>query len=296
MKLLKNSILFFFLLILFSGCATKIELSEYRDISSVNILDEDDVSKIYKTPIINLENIKVISTKYNKFILNDIIGAIHTSKIIKIKDSESSDYSIEINLDSVDLKASYTKRRWISTGKDRHGNLTGYYTNPYWTYRVYALIYAKVVDNKTKEIYAYSENGYYTFRTTGYNRRAIQSNEYKKAISDANKKLINAIANEIIPKARIISTKVNLDDDEDYIFLINMGLNHGVKSQQKSKVFKTIIEKDQINGKTIKNSIYIDDATVSNQVSSNNAWIVLDDEDNNKRIRVGDEVKVIFNN
>lgn len=295
MKLISYSFLVIFL-VFFTGCATKIELAEYKDVSSISTLDINDVSKVYKTPIVNIDDIKVTSEEYSKFLHSDLLSQINDTKIIKIKNNGFSDYKIEITLDSLSAKSSFTKRRWIKTGKDKKGRPTGYYSDPYWTYYTYATVSAKVINTKTKDVYAYKKDGYYSFSVNGYYERALKSSAYTAAISDANESIINSIANDIIPRAKIISSKVNIDDDDDYIFLINMGFNQGIKSQQRAYVYKTLIEKDQIKGHTLKNSIYIGKATISNQVSSNNAWIVLDDEDNNKIVKIGDEVKITFNN
>ncbi|MBN2870927.1 MAG: hypothetical protein JXK04_08240, partial [Campylobacterales bacterium] len=93
------------------------------------------------------------------------------------------------------------------------------------------------------------------------------------------------------PEGLIISKKVSVKDPDDFIFMANMGLGNGLRPEQKVVVYKEVVQKNEIDAKTLSNKIRIGTATVSNQVSLEHAWIVMDDFDHNTLVDVGDIVR-----
>jgi hypothetical protein len=87
---------------------------------------------------------------------------------------------------------------------------------------------------------------------------------------------------------------VALDDDEDYIFMVNMGKEEGLYEGQTLQMYKEVIFKDEIDAKMINNKVRIGTAKVSDQIMPHYAWIVMDDSDQNRLIEVGDIIRPMY--
>ena len=270
----KNICLLIFLISLF-GCATKVDLNSYKNNSKIDLksyqnssdkepFDKNNKYNIFQSPAINLKDITVTSDRYKQFIHNDILAKIYESKIINIKNEGESDYKIFLSLDSVSSKSYYSSRS---------------------TYYKYVTLSAKVINNKTNDIHFFSQDAKGT-SIGSPSRRAFDA-----AIGKANKGLLYSIANEILPKAIIVSTKVKINNEDDLIFRINAGSSNGVKENQEVEVYKTVIKNDEFIN---EDKIFVGYGKVSTEVSSKYSWIVLDEKSSNHEVEVGDKVQLIF--
>lgn len=284
---MRRIILFITIMFIFVGCGTKISLKEYKDISSVNIISNDGIK--FKKPTISNNTIHITSDNSNYNTYFNITKRLLLERFSKrnyfdIKQVQSN-YTININIASLDTLKRYHRARFIETKKG------GYYTEPFWTYNVSVVMSAKMIDDNGKYSYFTSRE---SVRMSGETKYSIPASIYIDVINNAVMNLVNKIAQEITPDATIISQKVHIEDKEDKIFLINMGIDYGLRQNQRVKVYKPTIEKNEITSGTMMSRIFIGWGRVSDQVLMNESWIVLDDEDNNNIINIGDKVEIIY--
>jgi len=284
---LKNIILTLSVLFIFTGCSTKIALEEYKDISSLNIIKHEKIK--YKKPSISTQTIFINSynKNYNKYFnitKSLILEKLLSKNYFEVKDSKSN-YKVYINIDSLDTIRRYHKSRYIETKKG------GYYTEAYWTYNTSAILSAKMIYSNDRYSYFTASE---SVHMSEYSKINVPSSTYIKAIDRSLSQLVKKIAQSITPVATIISKKVHIEDTEDQIFLINMGIDYGVYKEQRVKIYKDTIEKNEVTSSTMLSRVFIADGRVSNQVLKNESWIVLDNEDKNNLIEIGDKVELIY--
>lgn len=261
------------------GCAKKIRLNEYHNHAQIELKDYEDNLKIiskdqqavdvdFKSPVININDISFAGGSRKQYVYKDFLEKLYESNIIDIKDEGESDYKVELSLDSTSSR-SYSSSRSSS-------------------YKKYVTLSAKVINNKNNDVYFFSEEDSATSYNTS-SQKAINA-----AIGKANRKLLNAIANTIVPQAKIINSKISKNDQSNMIFLINAGTSHGVVPQQKVKIFKALTDKELIMGEEIQSEGFIGDAIVTDKVSASYAWIVLENKSDNQQVSIADKVKLQF--
>lgn len=288
---LRNSLIVLSSLLLLTGCSTKVDISKYKDVTSANVVDEIKTKYQYSPITLSADKIYINKTnsRYNEyamFIKSSILEVLYGRNYFKPTTSNPT-HEIKLNIDILDTQRKYYPSVYISTKKG------GYYTRSYYSYNVYASISLELKEANGKSTYFTAKGDSYF---SNYSRISTPKQYYRSALEEAVREIANKIAQDNTPLATIISKKVKIDDDDEWIFLINMGRNQGIYSQQNAIVYKNIIEKNQVKSQTISSKVFIDKAIVSNQVSNNEAWIVLDDEDNNHMVNIGDSVELRFSN
>lgn len=273
--------------ILFAGCATKVDLYQYKDVSSVAIVDEEKADYQVQKPRLSA-NIAVEEGAWNGFsdaIRGAFLARNDRGSIFVIDDADA--YTLRIALHNLEGTKKFYPAEYIQTKKG------GYYTDPYWSYSVSSILSAELVSPKgeqrffeASDRFSYSEKGSYS--------RAVPREKYLQTIQNNIEKIIRQMANHVAPEGLVISKKVSVKDADDFIFMVNMGLDNGLRPEQKVAVHKEIVQKNEIDAKTISNKILIGTATVSNQVSVHHAWIVMDDADQNTLVEVGDVIRALY--
>ena len=286
MRLL-SSIITISSLLLFTGCSTKVDISKYKDVTSAHVVDE--IKAKYRYSPLTLSSNKIYTHKsnyndYDTFIKSSILEVLYGRNYFK-PTHENPTHEITLGIDFLDTQREYNPSIYIETKKG------GYYTRSYYSYNIHASISLELKDKNGQSTYFTAKGDSYF---TNYNRINTPKRYYINALEEAIMIASNKIAQDNTPLATIISKKVKIDDDDEYIFLINMGREQGVYSQQKATVYKNIIEKNEVKSQTINSKVFLDKAIVSNQVSTNEAWIVLEEEDNNKLVNIGDSVELHF--
>lgn len=284
-------------LFLLSGCATtKIDLYKYKDLSSVSIVDDNKADFQVVRPTLN-PDIIVDPNGWNEFdvTMRDYFLAYNDKKDIFKLDHHGS-YRLKLTLHNMSGEQKFTpsryveKKRKIKTDKGTVYKDESYYTDPYWNYTIQTAAVAELIfPDGNRKFFEADDSTSYT--STGKYPSAISRAKYVESLQGSILKLLKQIANEVAPEALVISKKVSIDDDEDFIFLVNMGKSDGLREGQKLLVFKELVLKDEIEAKTLVNKVRIGTATVSDQVMAHNAWITMDDEDHNRAIDVGDIVR-----
>jgi len=285
------------LLLIFAGCSTtKIDLYKYKDTSSVTIVDDNKVNYEVKRP--KLDSNVIVDTngwyEYDKTVREYFLAYNDKTAVFKL--DQNGSYKLKITLHNVSSNQKYTppkyveKKRKVQTDKGVIIKDESYYTDPYWTYTVETAAVAHLSSPQNDQKFFESDNTL-SYSVTGRYSSKIPGSKYVESLQGTLAKLLKQIANEVAPEALVVSKKVAIDDDEDFIFLVNMGQNEGLREGQKLLVFKEIVFKDEINAKTITNKVRIGTATVSNQITNHYAWMMMDDEDHSSAIEVGDIIR-----
>lgn len=297
MKLLNNIYFIPVALIFLSGCATtKVDLYKYKDVSSVHILDNDKESYKVIRPKLN-SNIVVDSNGWKDFeiTMRDYFLAYNDDKKVFDLDKNGS-HKLKLTLHNVSSNERFTpsqyveKKRKVKTDNGYVIKDESYFSDPYWTYNVDTAAVANLTSSDGTEKFFEADNSL-RYRVIGRHKSGIERSKYVESLQGTLLKLIKKIANEVAPEGLVVSKKVAIDNENDLIFMVNMGKADGLREGQKLLVFKEIVFKDEIDAKTLTEKVRIGTATVSNQVMPRYAWMIMDDEDHNSAIDVGDIVR-----
>lgn len=282
----RNSLVALFVGIIFlGGCATKVDLYKYKDVSSTQIVDDSKANyKVVKPKLqrnIVVENYS--DPSFTGTISDYFLAANNMKGIFTVMESEG--YRIRLSLKNLGHTRIYHPSVLV-TNKEK-----SYYTRPYVSYNVSCSATAELNAPDGKKSYFEASYGYSFSSDPNNIWGGVSRERYLEALQETLDKLLRQIGNEVAPEALIVSKKVAIDDNKDYIFMINMGSQEGIRPEQKVSLYKDVIFKNEIDGETLNNKVLIGTATVSDQVMAHYAWIVLDDDDHNTLIEVGDIVR-----
>lgn len=297
MRRLNSLFLTLFTLFFLAGCGTKtkIDLYQYKDVSSISIVDEMKADFKVKRPSLN-PNITVDSGQWGDYegILKDYFLVYNNEKQV-FKLDQNGSFHLKLTLHNISSRQKFTpsqyveRKRVIKTDKGSYVKDESYYTDPYWTYTIQTALVGELTSpNGDKRFFHSDDESSYSI--TGKYMSGIERYRYVESIQYNLNRIFKQIANDVAPEGLVVSKKVSVKDSDEMIFLINMGKNEGLYESQKVVLYKEVIFKDEIEAKTITNKVRIGTATVSNQIMANYAWIVMDDEDHNRVIEVGDLV------
>lgn len=297
MRRLNSLVLTIFTLFFLVGCSTKtkIDLYKYKDVSTVTIVDEMKADFKVKRPFLN-PNIVVESGQWGDYegILKDYFLVYNNEKQVFKLDPNGS-YHLKLTLHNISSRQKFTpsqyvqRKRVIKTDKGSYVKDESYYTDPYWTYTIQTSLVGELTSSGGEKKFFHSDDES-SYSITGKYKSGIERYRYVESIQYNLNRIFKQIANDVAPEGLVVSKKVSIKDSDEMIFLINMGKNEGLYESQKVILYKEVILKDEIEAKTITNKVRIGTATVSNQIMESYAWIVMDDEDHNSVIEVGDLV------
>ena len=298
MRPLNKVVLFTFLMVLLGGCGatTKIDLYKYKDVSALSIVDEDKANYRVIRPTLH-SDIALEMGKWSEYegVLRDYF-LVHNNAKEVFKVDQNGTYTLKLTLHNVSSSQKFTpsqyieRKRKIKTDKGVYLKDESYYTDPYWTYYVQTAIVAQLTTPKGEKKFFEAEDDL-SYSVVGKYPSGVNRSKYVESLQVSLAKLFKQIANSVAPEGLIVSKKVSIKDDDEFIFLINMGKDEGVYEGQKLLVYKELVFKDEIEGKTITNKVRIGTATVSNQIMAHYAWMFMDDEDHNSAIEVGDIIQ-----
>lgn len=276
--------------LLFAGCSTKIDLYKYKDVSSVQILDENKVNYRILKPKLS-QNIIIDTGRWSLLSdgIRDHFLAQNDQDNIFVID-ENGSYKLRFTLQNLESSKKFYPSVFVKNEKEKGG---GHYSDPYWSYTVSSMVTAQLSAPDGKKKYFEASN-HDSFSITSYYPSEVSREKYLLCINSTLDKIQTQLANELAPEGLIVSKKVAIDDKNDYIFMVNMGHLEGLRPEQTLNVSKELIMKNEIDAHTIVNKVFIGKATVSNQVMLHYAWIVLENANQNSLIDVGDIVRVEY--
>lgn len=214
------------------------------------------------------------------------------------KGPEVADYSVTGEVMAVKFSTSYTK---ASTWVDKKGE--SHYSPPRCRYsvqfeallKIHALPSLRMVDViKLKETEARSIEllNSYSRRCPAYSESQLHNLVAETAVEAVIDSEIE-LKNNFAPQGYVTEARIHEDKN---IFKITIGNRVGVKKGQAANVIQFVRNEDALTGETNIEEIKLVSAIVSDNVSSKYAWIIIADSEKAKRIRLGDAVKIHFEN
>ena len=123
-----------------------------------------------------------------------------------------------------------------------------------------------------------------------FSRESAESLARQAAVS-AVKDARTDFQNHFAAKAYVLEHRKN---DDDFIFKLSRGEDMGFVSESEVHFYHLEASENPITGDISTEEYRIATGTISNQVGTNFAWVVIDDEDEALKVKLGDYVKVEF--
>lgn len=101
------------------------------------------------------------------------------------------------------------------------------------------------------------------------------------------------IKNQFAPTGYVLEHRIY--DKNDHIFLVNMGKVVGVKPKQKVQFIKVEQRKNPITRELSTRTITVGEGQICEQLTDSDSFVVVKDKDVIDKIKLGDMVKVVYN-
>ena len=310
-----------FIVLFFTGCGTKIELAKFAKAPMLKskYLPTKEQMRAKKT--------RVLITKFDE---NSIRGAINANlgvtlsmAIEKELNKANSVEIIQRSDNSINLKkeieaSELSKELGVDTGAAEY-LISGKVGRATFSYRYIPAKRYKTSKGKIQTIPAKHE---YKACTSGVvnilqfpsmnsaksisfsncsldSERANSSHGYKsedsslmaRSASGAIHRIRKILKNFFSLKGYILEKRVNGDD---VIFLTTLGANQGAKESKDVEVYSIRDVKNPITGKVIKQATKIGKGEISNQITPDTSWVVLDELNMGEEAKIGDYIKIIY--
>jgi len=301
-----------------SGCGPKVKLTEYKPapIAKADIMPtaselEHKKPKVVVMALQNGSTDLVRRVDGGKSVADSTEAILVNSKLIELVDRgaavklqqelslvelkgdtgktyqgpEIADIAISGALSSGVVSSKFTESR---TSCDKKGKC---YTSPAscsyqgsvsGTMKLYELPSLKVIDS-------FSLSGSDSYSEEGYCKSHFdQEGLISKAAENAPNSLKVALLNQFSPKGYITERRNN---DGKTIFLAQIGSQQGAAYNLKIKIYAMRSTVNPLNGSVNNEEIFIGEGRVSDQITPNTSWILIEDKEVADQIRVGDYVK-----
>ena len=303
---MKKFILPITILALFSGCANKINLSDYRptavptnELAPKNLLQHTQKKAViikfkpFSYKGIRLSNIATATLQTslqqsNLIKISKVISQRELKDYIKLTEIEaeggdnSENYAIQGNIENISYTSTYHPTQYI---KIKHKTIT---IPSYWDYESCADIHINILklpslQNKyTNLSHACVSHRGGSFQSKQFNGFIIPK-AVKKSVNDA----VDQMKNFFAPKGYILRVK---KDGDDYIIKISLGKNQGIKPGVSFNIYD--LSKDPDTKEIIPHKIGT--AKVGdNTIWKDFCWATVDLNDN-ESLKIGDLVKPTF--
>jgi hypothetical protein len=124
-----------------------------------------------------------------------------------------------------------------------------------------------------------------------------RDNEYvrlellKRATRNAVDDIVYLLKNTFAPKGYVLESRTN---GKSLIFKVSMGGGQSAHAEDKVVIYSVKKKNDTLTGKEQIDEIQIGEATISNQITNEEAWVVPKNKDEALRVRRGDLVRVQY--
>lgn len=290
------------------------------------------ISRVISTNIQNLlakTNVSIVDRSALEKFNEEAILAASEGKGDESEIITAADYAIKGQIDNSSVFANYKAGYNQVTPGYTSTNIDGstYYVAPVTTYHPPSCRYTGEISGKF-EIYLLPSlelvqviplNGYFsdTVGTSGSSvggnllalgswnfsgttnakckNKAVQvsvlNNAAKNSIDKNNQK---KVLNQFAAKGYIADVLVHKDKDDKYVIQITLGSQNGIRQETDLEIYKIMPKIDKLTGKEKREEVKVAVGRVSNLVEKDFAWAVIKDEDEARKISIGDIVKVRY--
>lgn len=301
-----------------SGCGPKVTLTDYKPVSIAKASIMPTASELeHKKPKVVVMALQNGSTELiqringGKVVADSIETMLASSKLVELVDRtaatklqgelslaelqggsgsaykgpEIADLAISGSLGSGGVSSEYTQSKTHCNDKGKcyttpatcsyQGNVSG-------TVKLYELPSLKVVDSFVLSgSHSYSEEG---SCKQNFDKEGLVSQAAQNTPSGIKVNLLNQFS----PKGYITERRNN---DGKAIFMAQLGTSQGATYNLKVKIYTMQINTNPLNGAISYEEVYIGEGKVSDQITTNTSWILIEDKEVANQIKLGDYIK-----
>ncbi len=305
-------------LVSMSGCGPKVKLAEYKPVSIAKASIMPTASELeHKKPKVVVMALQNGSTELvqringGKEVADSTESILVSSKLVELVDRsaatklqselslaelkgdnrqaykgpEIADLAIAGSLGSGGVSSKFTESKTYCDDKGKcfttpatcsyQGSVGG-------TMKIYELPSLKVVDSfSLSGSHSYSEEGSCKYN---FDKEGLVSKAAQNAPSSIKVNLLNQFS----PKGYITERRNN---DDKAIFMAQLGTTHGAVYNLKVKIYAMRSNINPLNGSVSNEEVYLGEGKVSDQITPNTSWILIEDKEVADQIRLGDYIK-----
>ena len=305
--------------LIFTGCGPAINLAEYSQVKleSAAILPSKSELGGQKPKVVVLDirdsgSAAARQAQAGNSVTTKLDGIISSSKIVEMVDrSAASKLQEEIKLAEMNKKAAYTgpdvadfvisgnisnasgghRFQEAFTQCDKKGNCYTYPAQCTYSGNLNGLIKVYEIPS-LKVVNSIDISGSASSTTEG---RCSSNADYSGLITTAG---INAAASAKVKLLNFFSPKGYITEKrtkgDNAIFLAQFGTADGVKFNDNVKLYRLETSTNPLTGVTTKQEVFVGEAKVTNQITQNISWIIVDDAKIASTVKLGDYVKIEF--
>jgi len=325
---LTKSLLSSFIIILFTGCGTTINLTHYTPLSIKKAKNIPSTKKMLnnfspKVIVMNIDNngIKIAkNAKAGATIAAKINTILASSKNVRIakrvtessytqmllKEIEAAQLSKELNTDvgqadniitgqlsTASYNHSFTEGYYYVV-KTKKGNIR-YYQPPIMSYQACIVGNIKVFalpDLQEEASFEYDEcSNRSTEVRSAYNVKSRDDSLVRKAALESADTVAYDLKNFFSKKGYIYEARV---DGSSKIFKTTLGSSNGAKEGQEVIIYAVEDNTNILTSITNKEIVQIGTGIISNHITPTSSWIIIDQIQDGKIIHAGDYIKIHY--
>ncbi len=291
MKVIFSFLILLGVLVWFTGCATKIDLSRFHDVPLPPHISQNNLNTRVISP--KLSPSMTIDagawSSYAAAMQSYFLADNERAHIFQLDDYKGD--RLHLALHNLASTKTFTPSSYIPPPPKSKGR--GHYTQPYWSYYLTNSVTATLSLTQGGAPKYFEASTSLSYTTYGDYPSEVPREKYLESLQNTLDRLLRDMANTMMPNGMIVAKKVAIDNDKEAIFMINMGSLEGIGAEQRILLYKANTFNNTLEGRIVDN---LQSATgrVSNQVMPHNAWIVLDNQGQNGIVEVGDTIRPVY--
>jgi len=291
MKMIFRLMLSLTIMVWFAGCATKVDLNRFRDVPLPSHISQNTLNTRFIPPKLS-PSMTIDAGAWSSYAVamqSYFLANNERAHIFQLDDYAGDRLHLALH-DLASTKV-FTPSRYVPPPPK--SKRRGHYTEPYWSYYLTNSITATVSLAQGGMPKYFEASSSLSYTTYGNYSSEVPREKYLESLQNTLNNLLRDMANTMVPNGMIVAKKVAIDNEKEAIFMINMGSMEGIGSEQKILLYRTNAFNATLGGRIVEN---LPSATgrVSNQLMPHNAWIVLDDQNKNTLVEVGDNIRPLY--
>jgi len=291
MKRMVLSLILVSMMVGLSGCATKVDLSRFRDVPLPLHVSQNNLNTRVISPKLS-PSMTIDAGAWNSYaaaMQSYFLADNERAHIFQLDDYRGD--RLHLALHNLASTKTFTPSRYIPPPPK--SKRRGHYTQSYWSYYLTNSVTAtlSLAQGGSPKYFEASTSLSYT--TYGDYASEVPREKYLESLQNTLDRLLRDMANTMMPNGMIVAKKVAIDNEKEAIFMINMGSLEGIGAEQRMLLYKANTFNNTLEGRIV-DTLQSATGRVSNQVMPHNAWIVLDNQGQNNVVEVGDSVRPVY--
>ncbi len=276
-----------------TGQRTKVVVSQFKEPSNRRLAQEASLSTALTAGVesyLTDAGVQLVSRDNAQTLLDEVAVAETTGQSGRYQGPEVASFAVMGRIDSVDIHSEFTAGYQVKTkeGTKRVPSSCRYTANMSGTLQIYAIPELQMARNIT---FSGSDSN----SEESYNCSDSMS-KYMALIRSAGESGLRsgrvALQNHFAPKGYVVDMRTN--GDNAYLVRVMLGSDRGLKKGSKIEFFASKESYNPLTQQSSREDQKIAVGLVTDQISSDTAWILLDKPEMAQKIKLGDFVKVSF--